>query len=85
MNPEFGGIIGVEVGETRIRVEAFDMRMRVAGMADVNLHPQHHEADVVIEQINLAIEKLQAQFRRGRTAPDRGRTGSARDCGSPRR
>ena len=62
VNPEFGGIVGVEVGETCIRVEAFDMRMRVAGMADVNLHPQHHDADVVIEQINVAIEKLQAQF-----------------------
>jgi predicted NBD/HSP70 family sugar kinase len=62
VNPEFGGVIGVEVGETCIRVEAFDMRMRVAGMAEVTLHPQHHEAEVVIDQIIVAIEKLQAQF-----------------------
>ncbi len=62
VNPEFGGVIGVEVGETCIRVEAFDMRMRVAGMAEVTLHPQHHEAEVVIDQIIVAIEKLQGQF-----------------------
>ena len=62
VNPEFGGVIGVEVGETCIRVEAFDMRMRVAGMAEVSLHPQHHDAEVVIDQIIVAIEKLQGQF-----------------------
>ena len=62
VNPEFGGVIGVEVGETCIRVEAFDMRMRVAGMAEVTLHPQHHDAEVVIDQIIVAIEKLQGQF-----------------------
>lgn len=62
VNPEFGAVIGVEVGETHIRVEAFDLRMRVAGMADVGLHPRRHEAEVVIDQISLAIEKLQGQF-----------------------
>ena len=62
VNPDFGAVIGVEVGETRIRVEAFDMRMRVTGAADVALHPKHHEAVVVIDEIVVAIEKLQAQF-----------------------
>jgi len=62
VNPDFGGVIGVEVGETRIRVEGFDLRMGVAGLAEVDLHPQHHDAEVVIEQILLAIEKLQAEF-----------------------
>lgn len=62
VNPDFGAVIGVEVGETRIRVEAFDMKMRVVGAADVALHPQHHEAAVAIDEIVVAIEKLQAQF-----------------------
>ena len=62
VNPEFGAVIGVEVGETRIRVEGFDLRMRVAGVADVGLHPQHHPAQVAIEQIVQAVEKLKAQF-----------------------
>jgi predicted NBD/HSP70 family sugar kinase len=50
------------VGETRIRVEAFDMRMRIAGMAEISLHPQHHDAEAVVDQIIVAIEKLQGQF-----------------------
>lgn len=62
VNPEFGSVIGVEVGETNIRVEAFDLRMEVIAAADVALHPQHHEADVVVDEIIVAIEKLQAQF-----------------------
>jgi predicted NBD/HSP70 family sugar kinase len=62
VNPDFGAVIGVEVGETRIRVEAFDMRMRVAGVADVPLHPQHHDAPVVIDRIIVAIEKLKSQL-----------------------
>jgi predicted NBD/HSP70 family sugar kinase len=62
VNPEFGSVIGVEVGETNIRVEAFDLRMEVIAAADVGLHPQHHEADVVVDEIIVAIEKLQAQF-----------------------
>jgi predicted NBD/HSP70 family sugar kinase len=62
VNPDFASVIGVEVGETLIRVEAFDMQMRVVAAAEVALHPQHHDAEVVIEQIIVAIEKLQAQF-----------------------
>jgi predicted NBD/HSP70 family sugar kinase len=62
VNPEFGAVIGVEVGETGIRVEGFDLRMRVAGVADVGLHPQHHPAQVAIEQIVQAVDKLKAQF-----------------------
>jgi predicted NBD/HSP70 family sugar kinase len=62
VNPEFGATVGVEIGETGIRVEAFDLRMRVAGAADVGLHPMHHDASVTIEQIGRAVEKLQVQF-----------------------
>jgi predicted NBD/HSP70 family sugar kinase len=62
VNAEFGAVIGVEIGETGIRVEGFDLRMRVAGVADVRLHPQHHPAGVAIEATIEAIKKLQAQF-----------------------
>ena len=62
VNPDFGTVIGVEVGETLIRVEAFDMGMSVVGSVDVALHPQHHEAQTVVDEIVVAIEKLQAQL-----------------------
>ncbi len=62
VNPEFGAVIGVELGESGIRVEGFDLRMRVAGVADVSLHPQHHPSHVVIEQIVQAVARLKDQF-----------------------
>lgn len=62
VNPEFGTTVGVEVGETCIRVEAFDMLMRAVGTAEVALHPQHHEPEVVVDEIVSAIEKLQAEL-----------------------
>jgi len=62
VNPDFGVAIGVEVGETCIRVEAFDMLMRALATSDVALHPQHHEPAVAVEEIIVAIEKLQAKF-----------------------
>ena len=58
VNPEFGAVIGVEIGETGVRVEGFDLRLRVAGVAEVGLHPQRHDADVTIEETVKAIEKL---------------------------
>jgi predicted NBD/HSP70 family sugar kinase len=66
VNPDFGAIVGVDVGETGIKVEGFDLQMRVIGTADVRLHPQHHPAEVVVEQIITAVEQLQAQFARER-------------------
>jgi predicted NBD/HSP70 family sugar kinase len=43
-------------------VEGFDLRLRVAGVAEVGLHPQRHDADVTIEETVKAVEKIQAQF-----------------------
>lgn len=62
VNPAFGGSIGVEVGETRIRVEGFDMKMDVITGAEVALHPQHHDADVVLKEIAAAAEKIKSEF-----------------------
>lgn len=64
VNPEFAAIVGVDIGETGIKVEGFDLQMRVIGTADVRLHPQHHDASTVVDQIAGAIEQLQAQFAR---------------------
>ena len=62
MNPEFGSVVGVEVGETRVRVESFNMKMDVAGTAEVSLHPQHCDASFAIEEISTAIERLHAEL-----------------------
>jgi predicted NBD/HSP70 family sugar kinase len=68
VNPEFGAVIGVDVGETGIRIEGFDLQMREVGGVAVRVHPQHHPAEVVVDQIIDAIaelkERLLAQGRR---------------------
>jgi predicted NBD/HSP70 family sugar kinase len=64
VNPDFGVVIGVDVGETRIRVEGFDLSMTELAGAEVNLHPQEHDASVVMERIAAAVGELQSRFER---------------------
>jgi predicted NBD/HSP70 family sugar kinase len=51
MNPEYGYVIGVDVGETRTRVELFDLTMTERAKAEYPLDPHKHDVDVVVEQI----------------------------------
>jgi predicted NBD/HSP70 family sugar kinase len=62
VNPEYGAVIGVDIGETGIRVEAFDLDLRVIGVSDVALHPQHVDASVTIAETARAIEHLQGRL-----------------------
>jgi predicted NBD/HSP70 family sugar kinase len=51
MNPEHGYVIGVDIGETRVRVELFDLTMTERAKADYPLNPREHDVAVVVEQI----------------------------------
>lgn len=62
VNPDFGIVIGVDVGETKIRIEGFDLEMREAAGVEVSLHPQEHEAAVIMERIGLALRELQERL-----------------------
>jgi predicted NBD/HSP70 family sugar kinase len=62
VNPTYGAVIGVDIGETGIRVEAFDLDLRVIGVSDVALHPQHVDASVTIAETARAIEHLQGRL-----------------------
>jgi predicted NBD/HSP70 family sugar kinase len=62
MNPAFGATIGIDVGETGILVEGFDLAMRELANAATTLHPQHHDADAVIEHIADAVIELRDRF-----------------------
>jgi predicted NBD/HSP70 family sugar kinase len=66
VNPDFGVVIGVDVGETGIRVEGFDLAMTELAGATVDVHPQEDEAQVVVEQIAGAVHELQRRFERER-------------------
>jgi predicted NBD/HSP70 family sugar kinase len=61
MNPEYGYVIGVEVGETRTRVELFDLTMTERARAEYQLdRTAEHDVDVVVEQIVSGVNAVLA-------------------------
>jgi predicted NBD/HSP70 family sugar kinase len=60
MNPEYGYVIGVDVGETRVRVELFDLVMTERAKADYRLRPRKHDAAVVAELILQGLGEVLA-------------------------
>ena len=51
MNSGYGYVIGVDVGETRVRVELFDLTMTELAKADYPLDPREHGVEVVVDRI----------------------------------
>jgi len=68
VNPAFGALLGVEVGETRIRVDAFDLGMTLVASANVASHPQYQQPSETLRLVGLTVselcEKLAAEGRR---------------------
>jgi len=60
MAPGYGSIIGVDVGETRIRVEMFDMTMAVRARADYTLDPRDHGIDLVADRVQAGLASVLA-------------------------
>ena len=55
MNPEYGYVIGVDVGETRTRVELFDLTMTELAKAEYPLNALEHNVDILVRQILSGI------------------------------
>jgi predicted NBD/HSP70 family sugar kinase len=60
INPDHGYVIGIDVGETRIRVELFDLNMNVRANADRPLEPREHGVDVVVDRILSCLSAVLA-------------------------
>jgi predicted NBD/HSP70 family sugar kinase len=61
MNPGYGYVIGVDIGETRTRVELFDLTMTGLARADYPLdRAAARDADVVVEQIGAGLDQVLA-------------------------
>jgi predicted NBD/HSP70 family sugar kinase len=60
MDPDYGRVIGVDVGETRVRVEMFDMTMAVRATADYPLDPNEHGIDVVVDRVSAGLARVLA-------------------------
>jgi predicted NBD/HSP70 family sugar kinase len=60
MAPGYGSIIGVDVGETRVRVEMFDMTMAVRARADYRLDSRDHPIDLVADRVREGMASVLA-------------------------
>jgi predicted NBD/HSP70 family sugar kinase len=58
INPDYGYVIGVDIGETRIRVELFDLAMTERAKAEYPLNPAEHEVDVVVRDIAAGLSAV---------------------------
>lgn len=60
MNPEYGYVIGVDIGETRVEVELFDLAMTVRARAGYRLDPGDRVVETVIERILAGLDAVLA-------------------------
>jgi predicted NBD/HSP70 family sugar kinase len=61
MNPEYGYVIGVDIGETRTRVELFDLTMTERAKAEYPLEAAaEHDVAVVVGQIVAGLNSVLA-------------------------
>src|SRR3984893_8768440 len=60
ITPDYGYVIGVDVGETRVQVELFDLMMTERAKADYPLDPREHGPDVIVEAILSGLDAVMA-------------------------
>ncbi|WP_405147396.1 ROK family protein [Sphaerisporangium sp. NBC_01403] len=58
VNPAFGYVIGVDVGETHVHVEQFDLDMNELAKAEYTLRPGGHDVDLVVRHILAGIDAV---------------------------
>ncbi|WP_329091583.1 MULTISPECIES: ROK family transcriptional regulator [unclassified Streptosporangium] len=58
VDPSYGYVVGVGVGETRVRVELYDLAMEERARKEFALDPSHHEPAVVARHILDGLEAV---------------------------
>ncbi|MGD0242205.1 MAG: ROK family protein [Streptosporangiaceae bacterium] len=61
VNPDYGYVIGVDVGEIRVRVELFDLTMAERATVDYPLAPGRHDVDVIVSAILTGLGEVLAR------------------------
>ncbi len=61
VNPDYGYVIGVDVGEIRVRVELYDLTMTERAKADYPLDPSRHEVGEIVEAILAGLDTVLAR------------------------
>src|SRR3984957_9143217 len=60
MNPEYGYVIGIDIGETRVEVELFDLAMTVRAKVGYRLEPGEREVNAIVEPILGGLDAVLA-------------------------
>jgi predicted NBD/HSP70 family sugar kinase/biotin operon repressor len=58
VNPDYGYVIGVDVGETRVRVGLFDLTLTEHAKVDYPLDPRQHGVGLIVEAILTGLEAV---------------------------
>lgn len=61
VSPRSGNLIGIDVGETRVRVEVFDVTLTELARADIPLTGDGYDVTVIVEHIRSGIERVLAE------------------------
>ncbi|MFC0551438.1 ROK family protein [Planotetraspora thailandica] len=61
VNPEYGYAVGVDVGETHVRVELFDLDMKERAKVEYALRTARHEVELVARHILAGIDVVLAE------------------------
>ncbi|MFI6483202.1 ROK family protein [Nonomuraea sp. NPDC050663] len=60
VNPDYGYVVGVDVGETHVRVELFDLAMTVRASAYYALHTARHDPELVARHLLMGVDSVVA-------------------------
>ena len=60
VNSDYGYVVGVDVSETRVRVQLFDLTMTGRASAGYPLDPREHSAEVVVDAILAGVDAILA-------------------------
>src|SRR4029077_21251184 len=61
VNPDYGYVIGVDVGEIWVRVELYDLTMAERAKVDYPLDPRQHDVGVIVEAILAGLAEVLAR------------------------
>jgi predicted NBD/HSP70 family sugar kinase len=60
INPDYGRFIGVEVAETRIYTELFDLKLQPLGAVCLEISPDENRPDTIVDYIVESIMRVKA-------------------------
>lgn len=61
INPRYGAVVGVDLGETAVRLELFDLALERTGLVDVPVGADDRAAGAIVELVAEGVQRLLAE------------------------